>query len=172
MHHRPPRRPRGGGPRRLDRPRHPADRGTSAGPAPAACSEDPHGTWWADCRLRAATELFAHTWDPVVLAGLRLGPCRRADLLDAVGGIRDKVLTDTLRRLLANGLVVRRSYRAAPPRVEYALSPLGTTLVDGPMRELGRWTLAHGDELLEAQERGAPSTGGTGRANPGTGGPR
>ena len=150
----------------------PADRNTPADPARAACPDDPRDTWWADCRLRAATELFAHTWDPVVLAGLRLGPRRRADLLDAVGGISDKVLTDTLRRLLANGLVVRRSYRAAPPRVEYALSPLGTTLVDGPMRELGRWTLAHGDELLEAQERGTAAAGGTGRANPDTGGPR
>lgn len=109
----------------------------------------------ADCRLRAATELFAHTWDPVVLAGLRPGPRRRADLRDAVGGISDKVLTDTLRRLLANGLVVRRSYPAAPPRVEYGLSPLGTTLVDGPLRELGRWTLTYGDALLDAQERGA-----------------
>jgi DNA-binding HxlR family transcriptional regulator len=113
-----------------------------------------------DCRLRAATELFAHTWDPLVLVGLRPGPRRRADLHGTVGGISDKVLTDTLRRLLANGLVVRRSYPAAPPRVEYGLSALGASLVDGPMRELGRWTLAHGEELLEAQERAA----GTGTA--------
>ena len=107
----------------------------------------------ADCRLRAATDLFAHTWDPVVLAGLRPGPRRRSDLLAAVGGLSDKVLTETLRRLLANGLVTRRSYPAAPPRVEYGLSLLGASLVDGPMRELGRWTLTHGDELLAAQER-------------------
>lgn len=107
----------------------------------------------ADCRLRATTNLFAHTWDTVVLAGLRTGPRRRSDLLTAVGGISDKALTETLRRLLANGLVERRSYRAAPPRVEYRLSALGASLVDGPMRELGRWILAHGEELLEAQER-------------------
>lgn len=107
----------------------------------------------ADCRLRAATDLFVHSWDPVVLAGLRTGPRRRADLLAAVGGISDKVLTEALRRLLANGLIERRTYRAAPPRVEYGLSALGTSLVDGPMRELGRWSLAHGDELLAAQER-------------------
>ncbi|WP_158889542.1 winged helix-turn-helix transcriptional regulator [Amycolatopsis anabasis] len=106
-----------------------------------------------DCRLRAATELFTHTWDPVVLVGLRTGPRRRSELLEAVGGLSDKVLTETLRRLLANGLVERHSYPAAPPRVEYRLSPLGTSLVNGPMRELGRWILEHGDELLEAQER-------------------
>lgn len=107
----------------------------------------------ADCRLRAATDLFAHVWDPVVLAGLRTGPRRRSELLGSVGGLSDKVLTETLRRLLANGLIERRSFRAAPPRVEYRLSPLGASLVDGPMRELGRWITQHGDDLLEAQER-------------------
>ncbi|MGW6013299.1 winged helix-turn-helix transcriptional regulator [Streptomyces sp. NPDC055210] len=106
----------------------------------------------ADCRLRAAADLFAHTWDPVVLAALRAGPCRRRDLRVAIGGISDKVLTDTLRRLLANGLVNRRSHAEAPPRVEYALTALGRSLVEGPMAALGRWVTEHGDELLEAQE--------------------
>ena len=62
----------------------------------------------ADCRLRAATDLFAHTWDPVALAALRTGPRRRRELRAAIGGIRDKVLTETLHRLLANDLVNRR----------------------------------------------------------------
>ncbi|PWV82133.1 DNA-binding transcriptional regulator, HxlR family [Prauserella marina] len=106
----------------------------------------------ADCRLRAATELFAHTWDPIVLAGLRAGPLRRSELLERVGGLSDKVLTETLRRLLANGLVERRRHRAAPPRVDYRLSSLGASLVDGPMRELASWIREYGDELLEAQE--------------------
>src|SRR5690606_20683154 len=61
----------------------------------------------ADCRLRAATDLFAHMWDPVVLAALRTGPRRRRELRAAIGGISDKVLTDALRRLLANGLIER-----------------------------------------------------------------
>jgi DNA-binding HxlR family transcriptional regulator len=110
-----------------------------------------------DCRLRAATDLLSHTWDPVVLAGLRGGPRRRSELLLALGGLSDKVLTETLRRLQANGLVERRSYPAAPPRVEYRLSALGTSLVEGPLRELGQWIVEHGDELLEAQERTTPS---------------
>lgn len=106
----------------------------------------------ADCRLRAATDLFAHTWDPVVLAALHDGPRRRRELRDAIGGIRDKTLTESLRRLLANGLITRRTYAEAPPRVEYALTPLGRSLADGPMRALGRWITDHGDELLAAQE--------------------
>lgn len=109
----------------------------------------------ADCRLRAATDLLAHMWDPVALAALRQGPRRRTELRTTIGGISDKVLTETLNRLLANGLIDRRAYAQAPPRVEYALTRLGQSLVDGPMETLGRWALEHGDELLAAQEAAA-----------------
>ncbi|MFF4779610.1 winged helix-turn-helix transcriptional regulator [Microtetraspora fusca] len=107
----------------------------------------------ADCRLRAAIDLFAHTWDPVVLAALRSRPRRRRELRTAIGGISDKILTETLHRLLANGLVDRQAYAAAPPRVDYSLTDLGESLVDGPLEALGRWILEHGDELSDAQER-------------------
>ncbi len=114
--------------------------------------------WVADCRLRAATDLFTHTWDPVVLAALRAGPRRRRELRAAIGGISDKVLTDTLRRLLAGGLVARHAHAEAPPRVEYGLTVLGQSLVEGPMVALGRWAVDHGDELLAAQENAARRT--------------
>ncbi|MFI5633481.1 winged helix-turn-helix transcriptional regulator [Streptomyces sp. NPDC051664] len=106
----------------------------------------------ADCRLRAATDLFAHTWDPVVLAALRVGPRRRREPRAAIGGISDKVLSDTLHRLFASGLVDRHAHAGAPPRVEYSLTSLGQSLVEGPMTALGRWAIEHSDELLEAQE--------------------
>ncbi len=109
----------------------------------------------ADCRLRATTDLFAHTWDPVVLMALRLGPRRRRELRAAIGGLSDKVLTEALRRLCAHGLVDRRAFAQAPPRVEYVLTRLGRSLVDGPMKALGDWTREHGDELLDAQEHAA-----------------
>jgi DNA-binding HxlR family transcriptional regulator len=107
----------------------------------------------ADCRLRAATDLFAHTWDPVVIAALRPGPRRRRELRAAIGGISDKVLTEALHRLTGHGLITRRCYAEAPPRAEYSLTPLGQSLADGPMRALGRWITDHGDELLDAQEQ-------------------
>lgn len=106
----------------------------------------------ADCRLRAATDLFTHTWDPVVLAALSQSPCRPRDLRAVIGGISDKALTEALRRLRDNGLIDRREFTEAPPRVEYALSTLGRSLVDGPMRALARWTEAHADDLAAAQE--------------------
>ncbi|WP_227983095.1 winged helix-turn-helix transcriptional regulator [Nocardia spumae] len=110
----------------------------------------------ADCRLRAATDLFAHTWDPVVLVALLGGPRRRAELRAEIGGVSDKALTESLRRLHGHGLIERRRYAQAPPRVDYALTPLGLSLVEGPMRALGDWIDEHGDELLAASEEVEP----------------
>lgn len=106
----------------------------------------------ADCRIRAGAELFAHRWDIVVLAALHDGPHRRCDLHQRVGGLSDKSLTEALRRLGASGLVERQRFGARPPRVDYALTALGAGLVDGPVRELGRWMHEHGEKLLKAQE--------------------
>lgn len=117
--------------------------------------EDHSGELVVDCQLRAGTELFAHRWDPVVLLALRTGSHRRRELRAAIGGVSDKVLTEALHRLLGNGLIERRAHAEAPPRVEYGLTALGRSLVDGPMEALGRWTVEHGAELLEAQERGS-----------------
>jgi DNA-binding HxlR family transcriptional regulator len=115
-------------------------------------SDDTCESFVADCRLRAATELFAHTWDPVVLAALRPGPLRRRELRIMIGGISDKGLTEALHRLLGYGLIGRKHYPQAPPRVDYALTPLGQSLLDGPMRALGDWITEHGEELLEGQD--------------------
>ncbi|HEX3732983.1 MAG TPA: helix-turn-helix domain-containing protein [Mycobacteriales bacterium] len=115
--------------------------------------EIPYDELLADCRLRAVTDLFIHRWDPVILAALRLGPRRRRELHLAIRVISDKGLTETLRRLLNNGLIDRHVFAQAPPRVEYGLTPLGQSLVVGPMQALGNWALEHGDELLDAQER-------------------
>jgi DNA-binding HxlR family transcriptional regulator len=104
----------------------------------------------ADCRARLAFDLLANTWNAVVLWTLRHGPRRPVDLRRQIGGISTKVLTDTLRKLEHNGLVSRHTYREAPPRVEYALTELGHTLV-GPIEVFGQWAADHGDEVLAAQ---------------------
>ena len=107
----------------------------------------------ADCRVRSAAELFAHTWDPVVPFALRQGPRRWRELRVSIGGISDKALTEALRRLEDAGLVAREAYAEAPPRVDYGLTPLGESLLAGPVTALARWTVEHGDELAAAQER-------------------
>jgi len=105
----------------------------------------------ADCAVRLAAELITHTWDPVVLMALRAGRRRRIDLLGAIAGVSDKVLTQTLRRLHTNGLIVRIS-KPGDRSVAYELSELGGSLSDGPLAALGQWAIDHADQILAAQE--------------------
>ncbi|MEU6152078.1 helix-turn-helix domain-containing protein [Actinosynnema sp. NPDC047251] len=86
---------------------------------------------------------MANTWNPVVVWALRDGPRRPADLRRTIGGIRPKVLTETVRRLERSGLVLRR---ARPGQVEYALTALGESML-GPIDAMGRWALAHGGQV-------------------------
>ncbi|SKC66134.1 winged helix-turn-helix transcriptional regulator [Krasilnikoviella flava] len=105
----------------------------------------------ADCRVRAATDVLAHRWDPVVLAALGEGRARRVDLKDRIGGMRDKPLTESLARLVRWGLVERERHRESPPRVTYGLTALGWTMHDGPLTALAAWAVEHGDELLRGE---------------------
>lgn len=109
-------------------------------------------TFLADCRARLAFDLLANTWNAVVLWALRDGPVRHGELKDRIGGISQKVLTETLRRLEFNGLVQRQAYDGSPPRVEYELTDLGRTLL-APIDAFGAWAFEHGDEVMEAQDR-------------------
>jgi DNA-binding HxlR family transcriptional regulator len=110
----------------------------------------------ADCRARLAFDLLANTWNAVVIWALRDGPYRPGELREHIGGISQKVLTQTLRRLEFNGLVARRAYGGAPPRVEYELTALGRTLL-APIDAFGAWAFEHGDEVMAAQERHEPA---------------
>ncbi|MCT9009018.1 winged helix-turn-helix transcriptional regulator [Streptomyces rhizosphaerihabitans] len=112
----------------------------------------------ADCAVRLAADLIAHTWDPVVLMALRTGRRRRIDLLSDIAGVSDKVLTQTLHRLHANGLVVRIT-TPADRSVAYELSELGGSLADGPLAALGQWAIDHADQVLAAQEHHSAGSG-------------
>ena len=70
---------------------------------------------------------------------------RYTDLRARIGGISKKMLTQTLRRLCANGLVTRHA------SAEYCLTPLGESLL-GPVRTLAHWAEEHTEQLLAAQE--------------------
>ncbi|MBW8484470.1 winged helix-turn-helix transcriptional regulator [Actinomadura parmotrematis] len=105
----------------------------------------------ADCPARLGFDLISGQWTSVVLYALREGPRRPGELREHIGGISQKVLTATLRRLEASGLVERRRYAEAPPRVEYALTDAGRGLLE-PILALGRWTERYGDQVLAAQE--------------------
>lgn len=107
----------------------------------------------SDCRARVAFEVLANRWDSVVVFTIgAYGPIRPAVLLARIGGISPKVLNDALRRLEYNGLVQRRPYPEAPPRVDYALTEAGVALLE-PMRAMSAWATRYADAVLDAQER-------------------
>ncbi|BCJ40820.1 HxlR family transcriptional regulator [Actinoplanes ianthinogenes] len=103
-------------------------------------------TFVSDCHVRAAAALLSHSWDPIVLSALRRGPLRRHDLLTGIGGISDKVLTESLRRLRSRALITR----AAEPGggASYRLSPLGESLAEGPLAALAQWAADHQSDLV------------------------
>ncbi|MGW4895399.1 winged helix-turn-helix transcriptional regulator [Kitasatospora sp. NPDC004240] len=121
---------------------------------------DPAGdVFLADCPARLAVDIITSKWAVVVLFALSREPRRHGELVDLIGGISRKVLTQTLRKLQGYGLVERRAYAEAPPRVEYGLTPLGLTLVE-PIAALTDWARSYGEAVVDFQEAAedAPAT--------------
>jgi DNA-binding HxlR family transcriptional regulator len=110
----------------------------------------------ADCPARLAVEIVADKWSVVVLYALSRGRRRHGEILELVGGISKKVLTQTLRRLERHGLVARQAFAVVPPRVEYGLTELGATLLE-PIAALTRWAEDNGAKVVAALE-GPPET--------------
>src|SRR5580704_4761536 len=109
----------------------------------------------ADCPTRLAVEIIADKWAVLVLFGLSQQPRRHGELVDLIGGISRKVLTQTLRRLQQYGLVEREA--EAPRRVEYRLTDLGRTLIE-PIEVLTAWARDHGGAIVDFQESAEAAT--------------
>ncbi|MGI8334429.1 winged helix-turn-helix transcriptional regulator [Actinomadura scrupuli] len=112
-----------------------------------------HDVFLADCPARTTLDLIADTWSVVVVFGLGRGPRRYTDLRERIGGISNKMLTQTLRKLERGNLVERRTLPTAPMGVEYRLTRLGESLL-GPVSVLARWAEEHADELVDAGRGG------------------
>ncbi|MEU6585193.1 helix-turn-helix domain-containing protein [Nocardia sp. NPDC046763] len=108
-----------------------------------------YGGLESDCPARLAVDVFGNSWLTVIIYTLREGPMRPVELRRAIGGISQKMLTQTLRRMERMGLLERRRYAEAPPRVEYSLTPAGTDLLI-PIFALGEWADRHGDTVRTA----------------------
>jgi DNA-binding HxlR family transcriptional regulator len=104
----------------------------------------------ADCPTRLAVDIISDKWAVLVLFGLSQKPRRHGELVEVIGGISRKVLTQTLRRLQEYGLVERHA--EAPRRVEYTLTDLGRTLI-APIEVLTDWAREHGEAITDFQER-------------------
>lgn len=106
----------------------------------------------ASCSARHALELIASKWTMLILPALAEGPMRNGALLRRIDGISQKMLTQTLRELERNGLVIREDRQTIPPHVEYRLSPTGRSL-SAALIVLDRWAERHFPALDAARER-------------------
>ncbi|WP_198084854.1 helix-turn-helix domain-containing protein [Variovorax sp. E3] len=107
--------------------------------------------WNAGCPSRRVLELVANKWALLIVPLLRGKPRRNNELLRKVGGISQKMLTQTLRELEQNGLVLREDLRTVPPHVEYRLSPLGLSL-SRTLMAVDRWAEANHARIDAAQQ--------------------
>ena len=112
----------------------------------------PPSVYSATCPTRQVLDLIADKWAALVVGLLEDGPQRFAALQRQIGGISQKMLTQTLRELERDGLVQRTVYAEVPPRVEYALTPLGQTLC-GPISAIRSWAEENIAAVTVAQQR-------------------
>ena len=81
-----------------------------------------------DCPVATTVQVIGSKWKLLIMRNLLVRPWRFNELQKNLDGISQKVLTDSLRSLEADGIIIRTVYPEVPPRVEYALSPLGETM--------------------------------------------
>lgn len=80
------------------------------------------------CPVATTVQLIGSKWKLLILRNLLQRPYRFNELQKSLEGISQKVLTNSLRSMEADGIITRTVYPEVPPRVEYALSELGETM--------------------------------------------
>ena len=100
--------------------------------------------------------LLADKWTIPLIHALARGTRRTSELKRLLGGVSQKMLTQTLRTIEEHGLIERKVYAEVPPRVEYSLTRLGAS-INEPLTVICEWTEQHGAELLHARQRVAAS---------------
>ncbi len=81
-----------------------------------------------ECPVAITVQLIGNKWKLMILRNLLDRPWRFNELHKNLDGISQKVLTDSLRQMEADGIITRTVYPEVPPRVEYALSELGESM--------------------------------------------
>ncbi len=104
-----------------------------------------------DCR--AVADILARIgdkWTVFVVQSLSDGPRRFTEIKRVINGISQRMLTLTLRGLERDGFVTRTVTPSIPPRVDYELTELGSTLI-GPLHSIGEWAMTHRQRVEDAR---------------------
>ncbi|MVU77077.1 transcriptional regulator [Nocardia sp. ET3-3] len=102
------------------------------------------------CPVTDVLRRVGDKWSVLLLVLLGRHPYHFNELHRAIEGISQRMLTRTLRSLETDGLITRTVFPTLPPTVEYALTPLGRSLLR-PLSALADWAVVHGDEITAAR---------------------
>ncbi|NUR84058.1 MAG: helix-turn-helix transcriptional regulator [Nonomuraea sp.] len=108
--------------------------------------------FFAECPSRKLLDRLSDKWVTLVLSALSGGERRYSDLARQIAGVSQKMLTQTLRVLERDGLVARRLTAQVPVRVDYALTPLGESLMP-LVAAIKAWAEEHIEDVESARER-------------------
>jgi DNA-binding HxlR family transcriptional regulator len=105
----------------------------------------------AACPTRSLLAVLTDKWVCLILCALAEAGLRHGELARRVGGVTQKMLTQTLRSLERDGIVSRTVTPSVPPQVEYSLTELGASL-SAPLSALKDWAEMNMDEVLVARQ--------------------
>src|SRR5689334_19467783 len=106
-----------------------------------------------DClAVREVLNRVGDKWSVFVIGLLGDGPKRFSEIKRTIEGISQRMLTLTLRALERDGLITRTVFPTIPPRVDYALTKLGRSLLE-PVSELGAWARKNRAAIVEARRK-------------------
>ncbi len=103
------------------------------------------------CPTRMVLDRIADKWTVLVVGALEDKTKRFGELRREIGGVSQKMLTQTLRGLEMDGLVARRVYASVPPKVEYSLTELGRTLIH-VLEAIREWSENNIKEVLKSRD--------------------
>ena len=90
------------------------------------------------CPVATTVQMIGSKWKLLIMRNLLTRPWRFNELQKSLEGISQKVLTDSLRSMESDGIVIRTVFPEVPPRVEYSLSELGESMRP-IMKSMEKW---------------------------------
>ncbi len=103
------------------------------------------------CPTRIILDRIADKWTVLIIGALEEKTKRFGELRREIGGVSQKMLTQTLRELERDGIVIRSVYACVPPKVEYSLTDLGRTLVR-ILEPIRVWSESNIESVLKARD--------------------
>ena len=105
-----------------------------------------------NCPTRLILDRIADKWTVLIIGQLSSGTFRFNELKRSIPGITQKMLTQTLKGLERDGIVIREIYATIPPKVEYTLTKMGKSLIN-VVEAIREWAESHIKNILQSQTK-------------------